>query len=66
MRSTYDFAEPGFILIDRYNEKNNNWFCENIRATNPCGEQGDVRGPAAVPHRQADKRGRCPRNGFMG
>ena len=40
MRSTYDFAEPGFILIDRYNEKNNNWFCENIRATNPCGEQG--------------------------
>ena len=36
MRSTYDFAEPGFILIDRYNEKNNNWFCENIRATNPC------------------------------
>lgn len=40
MRSTYDFAEPGFILIDRYNEMNNNWFCENIRATNPCGEQG--------------------------
>jgi len=40
MTSTYDFAEPGFILIDRYNEFNNNWFCENIRATNPCGEQG--------------------------
>ncbi len=39
MSSTYDFAEPGFILIDRVNEMNNNWFCENIRATNPCGEQ---------------------------
>lgn len=39
MASTYDFAEPGFILIDRVNEMNNNWFCENIRATNPCGEQ---------------------------
>ncbi len=39
MESTYDFAEPGFILIDRVNEMNNNWFAENIRATNPCGEQ---------------------------
>ncbi len=39
MSSTYDFAEPGFILIDRVNEMNNNWFCEEIRATNPCGEQ---------------------------
>jgi len=36
MSSTYDFAEPGFVLIDRVNEMNNNWFCENIRATNPC------------------------------
>ncbi len=36
MRSTYDFAEPGFILIDRVNELNNNWWCEEIRATNPC------------------------------
>ncbi|HTX23496.1 MAG TPA: LAGLIDADG family homing endonuclease [Steroidobacteraceae bacterium] len=36
MTSTYDFAEPGFILIDSVNEMNNNWWCENIRATNPC------------------------------
>ena len=39
MSSTYDDAEPGFILIDRVNEMNNNWFCEDVRATNPCGEQ---------------------------
>ncbi|GAB3466893.1 LAGLIDADG family homing endonuclease [Azotobacter salinestris] len=59
MASTYDFAEPGFILIDRVNQLNNNWWCEEIRATNPCVTADTWVQTAAGPRQVRDLLGRA-------
>src|SRR5258708_30737752 len=39
MRAPSAYAERGLIFIAGINRRNNLWYCEQIHATNPCGEQ---------------------------